>query len=255
MKIQNNFVDIIMPNFNKADYLEEALNSVKNQTFKDWKLYIIDDCSNDKSNEILKKYEKDDKIKIIKLKKNKGPSFCRNLGIRLSNHNYISFLDSDDYWEKNKLIEQVSFMEKNNMSFTYTDYIPFFQKKKNIRFLKRTNLKDSFNFSQFTTNSSINTTTMIISRSIVKNLKFKKVKKLEDYLFKCQILRRNVVAYKFNKASAFYRILKESRSSQRFQNILYLWKINQKYNKFNLLRNLFSIFMISFNSLKKYGFK
>ena len=119
-----------MPNFNKADYLEEALNSVKNQTFKDWKLYIIDDCSNDKSNEILKKYEKDDKIKIIKLKKNKGPSFCRNLGIRLSNHNYISFLDSDDYWEKNKLIEQVSFMEKNNMSFTYTDYIPFFQKKK-----------------------------------------------------------------------------------------------------------------------------
>ena len=96
---------------------------------------------------------------------------------------------------------------------------------------------------------------MIISRSIVKNLKFKKVKKLEDYLFKCQILRRNVVAYKFNKASAFYRILKESRSSQRFQNILYLWKINQKYNKFNLLRNLFSIFMISFNSLKKYGFK
>ena len=122
-------------------------------------------------------------------------------------------------------------------------------------FLDKTNIRNSFNLNQFTLNSSINTTTMIISRSIIKNLKFKNIKKLEDYLFKCQILKTNITAHKFNRPSAFYRILNESRSSQRFQNILYLWKINQKYNKFNLLRNLFSIFMISVNSLRKYGFK
>ena len=96
---------------------------------------------------------------------------------------------------------------------------------------------------------------MIIKRSLIGNTKFSNTAICEDYFFKCQILRRNVVAYKFNKASAFYRILKESRSSQRFQNILYLWKINQKYNKFSPLKNLFSIFMISVNSLIKYGFK
>ena len=96
---------------------------------------------------------------------------------------------------------------------------------------------------------------MIISRSILKNLKFKKIEKLEDYLFKCEILKQNITAYKYNKASSFYRILDESRSSQKLKNILYLWKINQKYNNFNILRNLFSIFMISFNSIRKYGFK
>ena len=68
-------------------------------------------------------------------------------------------------------------------------------------------------------------------------------------------LKQNKIAYKFNSPSAFYRILDKSRSSQRLHNVLYLWKINQKYNNFKLLRNLFSIFMISINSLIKYGFK
>ncbi|MAJ45462.1 MAG: hypothetical protein CMF96_12075 [Candidatus Marinimicrobia bacterium] len=255
MKNNNLSIDIIMPNFNKARYLKEAIESVINQTYKNWKLYIIDDCSSDKSDEIINKFRQKNKIKYVKLKKNKGPSFCRNIGIRISDSNYISFLDSDDYWVKNKLEDQINFMNKNNFSFTYTDYIPFIQKNDNKKFLEKTSLKSSFNFNEFTLNSSINTTTMIVSRSLIKNLKFKKIKKLEDYLFKCQILKQSKIAYKFNSTSAFYRILDKSRSSQRLHNILYLWKINQKYNNFSIFRNLFSIFMISVNSIKKYGFK
>ena len=184
MKNQNNFIDIILPNFNKAEYLQEAIDSVVNQTFQDWKLYIIDDCSTDNSHEVLNSYKQIKKISIIKLKKNKGPSFCRNLGLRISKSNFISFIDSDDYWEKNKLKEQIQFMEKNNFSFSFTDFIPFIQNRNEKKFLKKTNIQNTFNFNQFTLNSSINTTTMIFSRSILKNLKFKKIKKLEDYIFK-----------------------------------------------------------------------
>ena len=255
MKNNNYSIDIIMPNFNKGPYLKEAIESVINQTYKNWRLYIIDDCSSDQSNEIINEFRKENKIKYIKLNKNKGPSFCRNIGIRMSNSNYISFLDSDDYWVKEKLEDQLDFMNKNNFSFSYTDYIPFIQNEHDKKFLKKTNLKDSFNFNEFTLNSSINTTTMIIKRTLIKNLKFKKVKKLEDYLFKCQILKKNIVAYKFNSPSAFYRILDKSRSSQRIHNILYLWKINKKYNNFTIFRNLFSILMIAINSFKKYGIK
>lgn len=255
MTNSNDFVDIILPNYNKELYLKEAVDSVINQSFENWKLYIIDDCSTDKSIEVLKSYRENKKIIVLKLAKNQGPSFCRNLGLRISNSNFISFLDSDDYWEKDKLKDQIKFMKDKNLSFTYTDYIPFIQSEKTKKFIKKTSIQNSLNFNQFVLNSSINTTTMIISRSILKNLKFKKIEKLEDYLFKCQILKQNIIAYKFNSSSAFYRILKKSRSSQRFNNILYLWKINQKYNNFNILRNLFSIFMISFNSIRKYGFK
>ena len=253
--MNNNFVDIILPNFNKATYLKEAVDSIFKQTYENWKLYIIDDCSTDKSKIILEKFKNSEKVKIIYLNKNMGPSFCRNYGIRISSSKYISFMDSDDYWTKDKLQEQISFMEKNNFKFTYTDYIPFFEKNGKKKFINKTTLKSSLTFEDFILNTSINTTTMIISRSILKHLKFKKLKKLEDYLFKCEILKQNIVAHKFNKSLAFYRILNKSRSSHKFKNIFYLWRINKKFNQFNTLKNLKSIIMISINSLKKYGFK
>ena len=78
-------VDIIIPNFNKAKFLDECIQSVIQQSYSNWKLFIIDDASKDNSINILKKYENMEKITIVKLKKNIGPAFCRNLGMRLSN--------------------------------------------------------------------------------------------------------------------------------------------------------------------------
>ena len=96
---------------------------------------------------------------------------------------------------------------------------------------------------------------MMITRTIVDNLKFKKIQKLEDYLFKCQILKKGIVAKKLKMNLASYRILQNSRSSQKLKNIWYLWKINKKYLEFSFIKNFFSIFLISINSIKKYGIK
>ena len=81
---KNPFVDIIMPNFNKERFIEESINSVIAQTYDNWKLFIIDDNSNDNSKKVINNFE-NNKIKIIFLKKNKGVAFCRNLAIRYSN--------------------------------------------------------------------------------------------------------------------------------------------------------------------------
>ena len=124
-------VDIILPNYNKGNYIEEAIESILDQTFKDFHLFIIDDNSTDQSKEIIKKYT-DNRITHIQLNRNKGVYFCRNFGMRISNSKYISFIDSDDYWEKNKLEKQINFMRKFKHKFTYTDYIPF----KNLENLK-----------------------------------------------------------------------------------------------------------------------
>ena len=96
-------VDIIMPNYNKAKFLEEAINSVLFQTFKNWHLYIIDDHSTDNSGEIIDKFSNIKNVTIIKLQKNKGQAFCRNYAMRISKSKYISFIDSDDIWKNNKL--------------------------------------------------------------------------------------------------------------------------------------------------------
>ena len=103
------FVDVILPNYNKAEFLEESINSVTTQTYNNWKLFVIDDSSQDDSKKIINNY-KSRNIKAIYLYKDKGAAFCRNLGIRLSNSKYISFIDSDDYWSSDKLKKQIFFL-------------------------------------------------------------------------------------------------------------------------------------------------
>ena len=249
------FVDVILPNYNKAKFLEESINSVISQTYRNWHLYIIDDYSNDDSPKIINKFSDLKNVTLITLRKNKGPSFCRNYAMRISKAKYIAFIDSDDSWSKNKLEMQIQFMEKNNLTFTYTDYTPFFEKNGLKKVKRRTFLKDYFNFETFINNSSINTTTMIILRSILGTHRFKKIKLLEDYLFKCKLLKNNNVAKKLDEDLAFYRILTSSRSSQRLRNIYWLWHINKNYNKLNFFGNIMSVFFIAINSVKKYGIK
>ena len=248
-------VDVILPNYNKSEFLIEAIKSVLSQTYKNWVLYIVDDKSSDNSWRIIENTSNLKNIIKIKLKKNMGPSFCRNYAMRISKSKYISFIDSDDIWDKNKLERQINFMEENNFNFTYTDYVPFLQIGIKKFYKKNTNLKDEFDFNAFTNNSSINTTTMIINREIVGVHRFRKIKLMEDYLFKCQLMKSNNIAKKLNENLAYYRILGKSRSSQRLKNIFSLWYINKKYNKFGFFRNLISIISISINSIKKYGFK
>ena len=187
------FVDVILPNYNKSKFIKDAINSVTAQTYSNWHLYIIDDNSTDSSVEIINKFSSLTNVTVVKLHKNKGPAFCRNYGMRISQSKYIAFIDSD------------------------------------------------------------NTTTMIITRSILGNHKFKKIRMHEDYLFKCEILKNNNMAHKLNDITAFYRILDRSRSRKRLKSIYWLWYVNKNFNKLQFIKNIISIFFITINSIRKYG--
>ena len=245
-------IDIIIPNYNKANYLEECLNSVISQSYKNWRIYLIDDNSNDNSKTILKKYEKNEKFKIFYLKENHGPAYCRNLGIKNSNSDYVAFLDSDDFWPHNKLEVQIKYALDNNYSFTYTDYKFFYNDDLSKKVL--TNLPVSYSYKNFLMHSSMSTSSILLERQILKNTPFESVKH-EDYLFKCKILRNINSAYKVKDIHVFYRINKNNRSSNKVSNLFNLWLINKNKNNLSFLENLKSIISISFNSLKTYGWK
>ena len=89
-------VSIILPNYNSSKTIGATINSVLQQTYKNWELIIVDDCSDRKTKNILSKYRKIKKIKILYLKKNKGAGPCRNLAIKKTNSYYLAFIDSDD---------------------------------------------------------------------------------------------------------------------------------------------------------------
>ena len=247
-------VDIILPNYNSAPYLPETIDSIINQTFKNWKLIIIDANSNIETKKILKKYNSNSNINIIWLKKNKRAGFCRNLAIRNSKSEYVAFIDSDDIWEREKLSKQLDFMIKNKYYFTYTNYLTFIFNDKHSN-SKRVIPEKYFTFKKFIRSTSIGTSTMIIERSLIGNIKFSNTKICEDYFFKCQILKKVHYAYCFPENLTRYRIRKDSLQSNRIRNFYWIWYINKKFNKLNFLENFISLLNISISSLKRYGFK
>jgi len=247
-------VEIVLPNYNSAPYLEETIKSIINQTFKNWKLTIVDANSNMLTKKVLEKYSVHEKINILWLKKNKRAGFCRNLAIRNSKSDYIAFIDSDDLWEKDKLYKQLNFMIKNKYDFTYTSYQPFKSEEKENK-LSEIIPEKLFTYKKFVKNTSIATSTMIIRRTIIENTKFSNTKICEDYFFKCQILKKVQYAYCLLENLMKYRIRKGSLQSNKIRNLYWVWYINKKYNKMNLFENLLSIIFISINSIKKYGFK
>ncbi len=245
-------IDIIIPNYNKAKYLNQCLDSIISQTYKNWKIYLVDDNSNDRSVEVLQKYQKFDNINFFFLKENKGPAFCRNYGIEHSKSKYLAFMDSDDFWPENKLEKQLNEMIKNDYNFTYTDYNFFYKdNEKNVNVVK---LPLFLDFKSFILQSSMSTSSIIITREILGNIRFKNVEQ-EDYLFKCDLLKKGEPAFNMKNTYVFYRINKNNRSSNKLRNIISLWKINKSQNKLNFFTNLKSLIFISFNSLKKYGWK
>ena len=130
-------IDIILPNYNSSKYIVETVKSILNQSYKKWKLIIVDDFSDEKTLRILKKKFKEKNIKIYFLKKNQGAGFCRNYAIAKSNSPYLAFIDSDDIWKREKLEKQLHFMKKNNYSFSYTDYITLETKIEKLKILKK----------------------------------------------------------------------------------------------------------------------
>ena len=247
-------VDIILPNYNSAPYLYETIDSIIHQTFENWKLIIVDGNSNMETKKILKKYENNQNINIIWLKKNKRAGFCRNLAIRNSKSEYIAFIDSDDIWKKDKLSKQLDFMIKNKYYFTYTNYLTFKSENSKNNF-KEIIPEKFFTFEKFIKNTSIATSTMVIKRSSIGNIKFSNTKICEDYFFKCQILKKVNYAHCLSEILTKYRIRKDSLQSNKLRNFYWIWYINKKFNKLNFFENFMSLISISISSLRRYGFK
>ncbi len=119
--MEKELVSIIMPSYNTGKFIEETINSVISQTYSNWELIIVDDCSTDNTDEILKNIN-DDRIIYLKNEKNSGAAVSRNKALREAKGRWMAFLDSDDLWVPQKLEKQIKFMKGNGYYFTYTNY-------------------------------------------------------------------------------------------------------------------------------------
>lgn len=114
-------VSIIMPSYNTGKFIAESIDCVLAQTYENWELIIVDDCSTDDTDAIVTGYT-DARIRYLKNEKNSGAAVSRNRALREAKGRWIAFLDSDDLWSPEKLEKQIAFMEENKYGFSYTNY-------------------------------------------------------------------------------------------------------------------------------------
>ena len=229
-------IDIIMPVYNCEKYVKEAISSVKEQSIKNWKLIIIEDCSEDNSlNEINKAIEDiKEKVVLVKNKEHINVANTRNLGIEEANNRYIAFLDADDVWEKDKLEKQIKFMEKNNYCFTYTKFIYLKGKKKNkVKIFPR-----SLNYNQALKNTFILTSTVIIdTKKINKKYIYMPNVESEDTATWWNILKNGYTAYGLQDDLTIYRVHKNGISFNKFKNVKKTWNLYRKQEKLGIIKS------------------
>ena len=232
-------------------YIEKTIKSVINQTYTNWELLIIDDCSTDSTCDIVNKFAKEDsRIKLYRNKKNLGVAATRNIGFELALGSYIALLDSDDIWLEDKLSKQIGIMVLNNIDISYCSYriIDENGKKKCKDFL----VPISTDYDEALYRLVLSCSTVVMSRKVIENHRFNTNVGLEDFLFWLQLLKENYTMFGIVEILAEYRIRRGARSSNKLKVILKRFEIY--YNYLNL--SLFSSCKILVKSiivgLKKY---
>lgn len=128
----NDLVSIIMPSYNTGRFIKETIQSVLDQTYQNWELIIVDDCSEDNTDDMIIPYLSDVRVRYLKNIENRGAAFSRNRALKEAKGRWIAFLDSDDLWESQKLDRQINFMEKYDYSFSYTNYCEIDEMSKSL---------------------------------------------------------------------------------------------------------------------------
>lgn len=126
-------VSIIMPTYKCGQFIERSIKSVQAQSYQNWELIIVDDCSNDGTVGIVMDLFKTDKrISIYQNNSNSGAAVSRNTALRHATGRWIAFLDSDDLWAPDKLEKQIRFMEENGYAFSYHEYVEIDEEDKEL---------------------------------------------------------------------------------------------------------------------------
>lgn len=219
-------VSIIMPLYNCQAYMSESIDSVLNQTYSSWELILVDDNSTDSTLRVAKEFElSDQRIKVLELKNNSGAAVARNTAIALASGRYIAFLDSDDLWHEEKLSKQLSFMQDNQVAFTYSSYKQIDEEGK---LLAEISVPSKVGYKQLLKTNVIGCLTVIYDTKMIGKHEMPLIRKRQDFGLWLKLLKTVDYAYGIKEPLAFYRVRKGSISSNKLSAAKFTWDLYRK---------------------------
>lgn len=254
-KYTTDSVSVVTPNYNCEKFIAGTINSVLNQTYTNWEMLIVDDCSTDNSYEIACKYaEKDSRIKVFRNEKNSGAAISRNKAIENANGEYVAFLDSDDIWLPEKLEKQIKFMKENNCDFSFTEYEHIDEDNNSLN--KFANVTKNLSYKKMMLHCWPGCLTVIYNQNAVGKVYANDIKKNNDHALFLKVLKNCKNGMGIHECLAKYRIRKGSISSKKTSIIKYYVMVIHEFEKKPYLYALFCVFTHVFiKTFFKYRYK
>lgn len=249
--MEENLVSIVIPVYNASKYLDDTMQTIINQTYKNWEAIFVDDCSKDDSLDIIKKYQKEDKrIKLIVNDKNSGAAVTRNNGFNAALGRYLCFLDADDKWEKEKMETQVKFMQEKNCAFSFTGY-EFADKNCNPTG-KKVFVPETITYKQALKNTTIWTSTVMFDlNQLTKEDIYMPNVKSEDTACWWKILKKVKYANGLNEVLSYYRRTNNSLSSNKIKALKRTWYLYRHVENLNVFYSSYNFIWYCVNAIKR----
>ena len=249
--MKEGLVSIITPTYNSEQYIVQTIQSVQAQTYNNWEMLIVDDCSTDSTFEILKQQSAlDSRIKIQKLNENSGAAIARNKGIDLVEGSYMTFLDADDIWFPDFIDNSIKTIKSTGYSFVFSSY-------------RRSNENLEFIYSDFIVPEKVTYTDILKTNSIscltafldIKTLGKKTmpiIRKRQDMGLWLQYLKEIPFAYGIKEPKAIYRIRENSLSRDKKKLIKYQWEFYRKVENLSVIKSFYYLLNWMYLGFMKY---
>ncbi len=245
--LSKDIVSIVIPVYNVEAFICDTISSVVNQTYQDWELILVDDCSTDQSMSIVNTYREEllgqkriemEQIHTISLEQNKGAYYARNIGVNEAKGRYICFLDSDDLWKPEKLNLQIEFMKETKAAFSFTAYE--FADEGGNGTGKVANVPKTLYYKQALKNTIIFTSTVMFDLTKIskESIQMPNIPS-EDTATWWTILKSGYQAYGLDEVLTFYRRSKGTLSSNKWQAICRIWNLYRKIAELNVIQSAY----------------
>lgn len=233
-------VSIITPTYNCGKFIARTIDSVIAQTYQNWEMIIVDDCSNDNTKEVVEEYiKKDSRIKYHLLKENSGAAVARTTAMNLAVGSYMAFLDSDDVWFPEKLECQIKWMNDNGYSFSCTAYEQIDEDdnllNKTIKTVKKTD------YNRLLLDCPVGNSSVIYDVEKMGKFEVPNIRKRNDDALWLQMLKKEKYIWGMPDVLMKYRIRQNSISSNKLKVIKYHWILYREIEHLSVLRSAFHI--------------
>lgn len=217
-------VTVVMPAYNAARYVEEAIGSVITQTVTDWELIVVDDCSADDTCMLVEKLaEKDARIRLVRNAENSGVAKTRNRGLDLARGRYVAFLDSDDIWYPQKLEKQLALLERKKADLCYTSYR--LVKAADKAHISNYLVPGETSFEDMLRQNRIGCSTVVMTRELANRHRFTTDFYHEDYVLWLRMLRQGAYFTGLRDVQVDYRFYPTSKAGNKLTSAKHRWEI------------------------------